>query len=277
MLPQYELEKRTCGCGISFRVLPTSEQYCCGRTACETSQKILKMTTKEKRKAFCKPFISEPKKSTSLVSVDAMQALNRKDATWEDCVSAAKVCVVRLTQYRMLIASLALKACEVRHGGGGHWNGFADYKTITAFAKEIGIHRKTLSEWISHKRNVVDKLQPGEVDPTNWKLLRRVNTELRRSAGTTMLQTTKDLDAAFVRKIYDREKNRCQEGEEITTFLKYIKTYHHKINNQWKLKKTYHEELAMIHSRLTEITELLEDNVPLCKKQARKRNLNARS
>jgi len=60
----------------------------------------------------------------------------------------------------MFIAEMAVKACEIKHGGGGHWSNFVSQHTLKDFANEIGMHQKTLYEWVAAKRNVVDKLPP---------------------------------------------------------------------------------------------------------------------
>jgi len=145
------LETRTCGCGIVFKVLPDSKQYDCGRTHC----KHAKLPEEEKKKRIKASF-----RGTAVAVPETVYPSKISPTTWDECVEAAKICVVRMGQYRMFIAEMAVKACEIKHGGGGHWSNFVSQHTLKDFANEIGMHQKTLYEWVAAKRNVVDKLPP---------------------------------------------------------------------------------------------------------------------
>lgn len=193
--------------------------------------------------------------------------------SYEDCVAAAKICVVRLSSYRLFIAELALKACEIRHGGGGHWNGFVDQKTIMSFAKDIGIHGKTLSEWISFKRVVVDKLGSEKIDVTNYKLMRRVHDEVRKQSGQKQLGAASTVDPKLVQQIYDFEKDRDLEGDEIMKALKYIKNIHHNVNVKWKMQARYKRDLLLLAEYSEEIVKMIDEKFKVNKKFAKAGNI----
>lgn len=79
-------------------------------------------------------------------------------ASWKACVEKAGAFIFGRSVNRMAIASLALRACIIKHGG--QMSPEDRKRTIKAFAAEIKLHEKTVGDWIRIKVNVVDKLPP---------------------------------------------------------------------------------------------------------------------
>jgi hypothetical protein len=236
MVSSIDLEKRTCGCGITFRVLPTSSQHTCGRSCCTGKKrnefsphvKPKAKTAKEAREKFDNlkddlaaagvPAVVMPNSVTIMDKMDALQ-------TWADCVQAAKMCVVRIEQYRMVIASLCIKACDIKHGGGGHWNGFADQKTIVNFAAEIGINKKTLSEWVAVKRDVINKLPPKEraiaAHPKNYARVRMVKDRItKKTPKSEVLRRFRNVHPDGANDALIRLKKAGKYIRDIATWMK---------------------------------------------------------
>lgn len=99
--------------------------------------------------------------STDLKKLDQFEEVN----TWNGCVRSAKLYVEEKKLNRLIIATLAIQSCKIRHGGDFRTEAFksGSYgKTLHTFAIEIGIHPKTLSEWIRIKRFIVDHLNASD-------------------------------------------------------------------------------------------------------------------
>lgn len=76
------------------------------------------------------------------------------NALWNKNVKLAKQYVKVYDNTRWIIAQLAIEVCDLSKGGRKS----EDKYSIKNFANEIGIDPKTLYQWISVKRNVIDKL-----------------------------------------------------------------------------------------------------------------------
>lgn len=72
------------------------------------------------------------------------------------------------------VAELAIKVCDIKHGGFS-----ANLYTIKDFAKDIGMHSKTLQNWVAAYRNVVPYL--GSESPKtkeDWAAIRKTNRHI---------------------------------------------------------------------------------------------------
>src|SRR5574343_55189 len=99
------------------------------------------------------------------------------ETRWQSYVDRGRSLISKMGRDRLAVADLAFDACEILHGGGGHWRDFEGIYTMKRVAEEIGIAYKTLANWVRVKRNVYDKLiSIGiDVDPTqDWAAMTRV-------------------------------------------------------------------------------------------------------
>ena len=97
---------------------------------------------------------------------------------WEECIALARRALDGANK-RLMVAELAIKCCDIIHGGGGHWSGHKDVYTVKQFATELNIHHKTLWMWIGVKRSIIDKLAKGEYQESDWKYAARVYRKLK--------------------------------------------------------------------------------------------------
>jgi hypothetical protein len=79
-----------------------------------------------------------------------------KDELWEEAVREARTYVANYDKARWIIADIALRVCDMSHGGRK-----AALYSVTNFATDIELNRKTLYEWLRVKRLVYDKLPKG--------------------------------------------------------------------------------------------------------------------
>lgn len=77
--------------------------------------------------------------------------------------------------YQVMIAYYASCVCEIKHGGKS--KGY----TLSQYAEDIGMHRKTLSDWSYTYRHVIEKLgmDPSNVTQEEWSVAKRVSSLLR--------------------------------------------------------------------------------------------------
>lgn len=76
-----------------------------------------------------------------------------KISTWGDCVKEARSLVSDRRLNRLQVAFLALRGCEIRRGGA-RTKGEDEPDTLRAFSREIGVHSKTLDDWIAVARMI---------------------------------------------------------------------------------------------------------------------------
>lgn len=71
-------------------------------------------------------------------------------------VKEVKGILKKIECHQLEIATIALKVCDIKNGPAGN------RYTLTQFAKDTGIPRSKLSQWVLVKQAVIDKLKPKE-------------------------------------------------------------------------------------------------------------------
>lgn len=97
---------------------------------------------------------------------------------WEKNISEARSIIATTKNQQIKVATLALEVCEISRGGGRR-----DLYTITRFAKEIGVNKKTLSTWMSVKKLCVDKLPKNIVYNAKYSDLLRTSILLKNNSS----------------------------------------------------------------------------------------------
>lgn len=69
-------------------------------------------------------------------------------------VTKGREAVMSIECYQVKVAAMATKVCEINHGGRARSTTY----TLSKYANDIGLNRKTLSEWVRIYRAVVSKL-----------------------------------------------------------------------------------------------------------------------
>lgn len=84
--------------------------------------------------------------------------------TYKELVEEAKGYLEKIDSYQYKVASMALQACQIRHGGKS-----THIYTMADFARDTGMKAKTLSAWVTIYRDVL--LPVGKPAPTKeeWK------------------------------------------------------------------------------------------------------------
>lgn len=102
------------------------------------------------------------------------------------------------------VAQMALEVCDIRHGGRSE-----GYYTITDFARDIKIKRRTLARWVHIYRDVL--LRTGIKNPTpgQWASAYKVSKAIK--AQVTVDNRTKNRVGSKAHK-FDRIPNRLIKG-----------------------------------------------------------------
>jgi hypothetical protein len=168
---------------------------------------------------------------------------------WLRCVNDAKLIVLSRNIGRIKICELAIEACDIKMGGGGHWSKFTGYRTAADFADEIGINPKTLLEWLSIKKYIYDNLPAKYKLDFNWTVMGRVRRSLTQNRNN-IPQKSK-----VVAK-YEELMSEFLNKDSSYNALRYIKNLE---SNLDKLKNiTSKKKLTDIRDRLKSILNVVE-------------------
>lgn len=151
---------------------------------------------------------------------------------WREYVNRAKSFVKQMNKLRMGVAKLALEACDIQWGGGGHWKKFEGQRTIKHFAEEIGVHHKTLCQWVAVRRDVVDKLPVGLYVEENYAAALRVRNKVKKSTPQKKVE-----------ELYETEIARGGDSYILHQFIKRVKTGHYFITEKANYKKLAKDDL----------------------------------
>lgn len=99
----------------------------------------------------------------------------REVGTWGACIKTSREYLIHRKTNKLVVAALAVRACNIRHGGDFKTDKFKQGfygSTIRKFAEEIGINYKTLWGWVGVKVQVIDILPKDikQIDYTAAKL-----------------------------------------------------------------------------------------------------------
>jgi len=146
-------------------------------------------------------------------------------------VDLGKGLINKIEGHQVLIAGYAVAVCDIRHGGKS-----SGYYTLTNYAKDIGMNKKTLQNWVQAYRNVVIKLDRPVLTKEEWSAVRRTNDILtmdvtikNKISGIKGKKKTINTPKERVQKIYDEveieekpftlELTRCLQAAKNIKFL----------------------------------------------------------
>ncbi len=202
------------------------------------------------------------KSEVSLVFHKEIEAdLKKQDLsllTYADYVSMGKEIVKRVDVYQARLAFYACRVCQIRHGG--HSDG---YYTITDYANDLGINKKSLQQWTLTYRNVIQKLEIplDKITKDVWRTANRVNDNLtwknrleNKEDGTPRkrLGHKPNMPKEKIQKMYDEE-----EGEE-PSFISELRVWTCSIRN---IKNTITKrDLNLAHEgNLLELMNMMDE------------------
>lgn len=94
-----------------------------------------------------------------------------KDVLWKKCVAEGRLLLMSRQDTKKRICDIAMEACQIIHGGGGHWSNFQNQTHLRRFATEIGMNPKTLGNWMVIRRHVYNHLpEKYQGDNFSWSV-----------------------------------------------------------------------------------------------------------
>lgn len=259
----YDLITRTCLCGKEFKVLSTSPQMHHSEE-CRLKDPNYVPKPVEKKKADLNKIVDNIEKGATL-SVPVKDDLERArvqrelrkkekelyeetpESKWGKAVEEAKRIVGQMQTSRIRIAELALSVCEIQYGG--NWRAFARIYTVQNFAKDIGVHPKTLHQWIRIKKNIHDQLPEGEwVD--DWGLAVRVDHKVGSKPAKLKVVET-----------YRKEKNRNKSERRFRTVSRSISSFVHLLGKKDALAKVSKDDLVEAYEMVTVLKRSIKERL----------------
>ena len=217
-----QLESRECiGCSRGFKVTSISPVVWCSMACkehCETDPELKKKMvkarllgpvagifiakggpySKDKKPAPVElKLAEEPLEEETALKVQNLKKKPAKtvqsvqkseEEMWQSYVDRARNIVGKISTHRLEIATLAIEACDIKHGGGSHWSKFKGIYTIKRFAEDIGVCAKTLSNWVRVKQNVIDHLPEGEYTENDWSAAQRASDRLKKGTHPELIK-----------------------------------------------------------------------------------------
>jgi hypothetical protein len=166
------------------------------------------------------------------------------ESKWKELVNKAKAKIKTMHRARMEVAGWAMEACDIHWGGGDHWTGHKNVKTMKAFATEIGVSYKTLAQWVRVKRNVHDKLPPGVWQDDKYMIAMRTSKKIKRNAKP------KD-----VMQVYLKELERKDDALILQQANKRMSTMHYFIHQKIRWEEVDREELVELRDYCADIMD----------------------
>jgi len=226
-----EMETRTCagGCGKKFRV-SVGSHHKTALSDCETRCKGLPRPKEARRREFNtypaldvlenatkydKGILPEPLRDRS--NRQSPRSGGDYDLEWKRCTEWARTLMLTINKQRIKIADLALSVCDIQHGGGNHWSGFKDVRTLKQFAKDSGMKYKTLSNWVQVRVRVMNHV--GDLwDDRNWGAATRTLDRLRGNFAPE-----------YVKKVYQTELDRKGSQHLAAQIIKDLRSVKNKL------------------------------------------------
>lgn len=181
---------------------------------------------------------------------------------YESLVEHAQKLLEQIKVNRIEIAKIALQVCEISHGGIS-----GDKYTLSKFADDIGMKRRTLSNWVELYRDII--LKVGIVNPSEgeWEQARitgrllKHERELANKAlgnkGRKILKNS-DLDSETVSVIFEKAKDsrEMMKLERLYATSKHVRHLTSQISISSELDVS---KLEAIFENLTVACEILKE------------------
>jgi len=128
---------------------------------------------------------------TNLTTKD-IEFIENVPMSYSDLVEEGKSLINAVDLFKLKIAKLAVKACTIRHGGRS-----SGYYTLSDFAKDIGVDRKKLSDWVLIYRRVVVPANLKITSEKDWNIAARVSERIAKE-NTIIRKKDGDVRSKFV-------------------------------------------------------------------------------
>lgn len=176
-----------------------------------------------------------------------MKTMNIK---YQKLVSAAISITKDIKNSKIAIADLAIKACKIKLGGQ-----LVGFYSLTNFADDIGVNRKTLSTWV-HARKIQKTLKKQNINVETENQLNKIAVVMKSKGNGTHNRVEKYSDTKLVLEAHAESNSLSVEDVNIKTMLTTAKLTHFRIDS-YVLSELNQDELKSIMLLLTKtVTKL---------------------
>lgn len=183
--------------------------------------------------------------------------------SYQEYVNRAKNLLGQIDAYQAKIAQMAMEVCEIRHGGKSD-----AYYTLTDFANDIGINRKTLSSWVHTYRDVLLKSDirvPSDKDWSNALLVSRflktereiINKEDNSSGSKKAFK--KSIPKERVKEIFTKVSNGEFEEIRIIESIYSTSRYFKNVFGNIDFSKCDRKKLLQIMENLDRVSDAINE------------------
>lgn len=182
---------------------------------------------------------------------------------WELAIREARQYINRYDKVRWRVCKIALRVCDIYHGGRKTQEHF----TVTKFATAIDLNPKTLNEWIRIKIMVYDKITQAELkqNPHSYDDLRQVAMSVTR-------QTSK-------KEVLDKWRTQLAIPQDNKKFIKYERHLNAVLYNATKPMRMMNVDtqyLEKIISKCELIAKFLKKELELRKTMSQEKRMKKR-
>jgi hypothetical protein len=171
------------------------------------------------------------------------------EEVWSRCVKDSRLLLLSAAKAKLKICELAQEACDIWHGGGGHWSGFGEQYHLGKFAEEIGMSSKTLGNWMAIKRHIHDNLAgKDQGDKFSWSIGERC----RKHSGNVDLKKAKP---EYVQRAYDKEKRKTPDERTKDLITRY---FGHIEANLRKVSKSHRKTIRKLLSEMMDYIDEID-------------------
>lgn len=181
--------------------------------------------------------------------------MSLKNKKYTSAVKEARQLLLVREKAKLKIAKLAYESCDIIVGG--HITG--EVFSLTMFAKDIGMSKKTLSDWVHNyeiqlvAKGLKKKNKNLEV-PTKQNDLNKIRKVLRSKEGGLR----KNITEKEVHKAIKEVASTGEDDEEIAKLARYIRQTEYKICHDLELETIDQEKLSLILECATRINSKLK-------------------
>jgi len=163
---------------------------------------------------------------------------------FEKCVKDASEALLEKMDWRMKVADIAISLHDECFGEGTRWNTEEARILRSMFAREVGIHLRTLEQWMDVKRYVINQLPKSQTDYP-FSTLYDVCLQIK----TKSLSPRKALDKVLNRRMNPSEHRMVLIDRYSSNLLTSIRKF--------SLKGAKSEDVDKVLDRLRECLEKL--------------------
>lgn len=195
--------------------------------------------------------------------------MNEKD--YQNYVVLGKAELKQIQGHQRKIAEYALKVCTIRHGGKS-----GDLYTLTRYADDLGVNRKTLQNWVQIYKNVILKLDADKKEKASWKAASSVNQILKedRTLNNQINNRIQGSKEAYkqgvpderVKKLYDQVVEGKPFETEFITIMQAAKNIRNVLSKR-DLNIITDEKLTLLMGILDESSDSINNHLTKKKKR----------